>query len=152
MSSPGVRAFQMIKDLIGYVTSLSWGRQAALAMGLLASTFIVSLGTVLVVLVRLPVTYFRDGHTFPVAEQHPIIRWTGRVLKNILGMILILIGLVLSIPGVPGQGLLTILIGLMLLEFPGKRRLERALISRPRILSSVNALRARFGRPALRLD
>ena len=142
----------MIKDLIGYVASLSWGRQAVLALGLLGGTFVVSLGAVLVVLVRLPVTYFRDGHKSPAAEQHPIIRWTGRVLKNILGLILILVGLVLSLPGVPGQGLLTVLIGLMLLEFPGKRRLERALISRPHILSSVNALRARFGKSALRLD
>jgi hypothetical protein len=142
----------VIKDLIGYVTSLSWGRQAVLAIGLLAGTFIVSLGTVLVVLVRLPVTYFRDDHASPAAAQHPIIRWTGRILKNILGIILILLGLVLSLPGVPGQGLLTVLIGLMLLDFPGKRRLERRLISQPRIVSSVNALRARFGKPRLQLD
>jgi len=142
----------MIEQLIGYVASLSWGRQAVLAAGLLVGTFVVSLGAVLVVLVRLPVTYFRDGHASRAAEQHPITRWTMRLLKNILGMILILIGLVLSLPGVPGQGLLTVLIGIMLLDFPGKRRLERALISRPRILSSVNALRARFGKPALQLD
>jgi hypothetical protein len=47
---------------------------------------------------------------------------------------------------------LTILIGLMLLNFPGKRRLERRLVSRPRILAAINALRAHFGKPALLLD
>jgi hypothetical protein len=30
----------------------------------------------------------------------------------------------MSVPGVPGQGLLTILLGVMLLDFPGRRSLE----------------------------
>jgi hypothetical protein len=40
-------------------------------------------------------------------------------------------GIILALPGVPGQGILTVLIGVMLLEFPGKRRLERAIVGRP---------------------
>jgi len=64
---------------------------------------------------------------------------------------LILLGLFLSLPGVPGQGILTILIGVMLLNFPGKRRLERWLVSRPRVLPVINGLRARFGKPPLLL-
>jgi hypothetical protein len=50
----------------------------------------------------------------------------------------------------PGQGVLTILAGLLLMDVPGKRRIERRLLARPGVLSRVNWLRARFGRPPLR--
>src|SRR5438128_1699646 len=69
--------------------------------------------------------------------------------RNALVVILILLGVLLSVPGVPGQGLLMVLIGLMLVDFPGRRRVEKALARRPGILATVNRLRARFGRPPL---
>jgi hypothetical protein len=59
------------------------------------------------------------------------------------------VGIVLTLPGVPGQGMLTILLGLMLLDVPGKRRLERRIVGRRRILKAINRLRKRFGRPPL---
>jgi hypothetical protein len=59
---------------------------------------------------------------------------------------------VLSLPGVPGQGVLTILLGVMLLDFPGKRGLELKLVSRPKVLNTINRIRHRFDRPPLLLD
>jgi hypothetical protein len=50
---------------------------------------------------------------------------------------------------VPGQGVLTMLAGVFLVDFPQRRRLERALIRRPSVLPQLNRLRARFGRPPL---
>jgi hypothetical protein len=79
-------------------------------------------------------------------------RWALRIARNALGWVLIVAGVVLSLPGVPGQGLLTILLGLMLVEFPGKRRLEQRLVRRPGVHRAINRLRARFGRPPLQLD
>ena len=64
----------------------------------------------------------------------------------ILGL-MVVVGMILALPGVPGQGLLTILIGLMLLDLPGKRRLERKIVGRPRILRTINRLRKRFRSP-----
>ena len=49
----------------------------------------------------------------------------------------------------PGQGVLTILIGLSLLEFPGKRRLEAKIVGQPTVLSTINNMRAKFGKPPL---
>jgi hypothetical protein len=49
----------------------------------------------------------------------------------------------------PGQGLLTMLIGISLMDFPGKRAIERSIIGRPLILKSINRIRQRFGRPPL---
>lgn len=84
--------------------------------------------------------------------RHPAIRAVGLVAKNAAGVVLVVLGLIMAVPGIPGQGILTIVIGTTLLDLPGKRRLERRLISRPWVLRPVNRLRARFHRPALELD
>ena len=116
-------------------------------------TFVVSLAVIGLLLVKLPATYFQAGHPRDFwIDRHPVLRWTGLILKNAGGVLLILLGLALSLPGIPGQGLLTILIGLMLIDFPGKHRLERTIISRPKILRTVNRLRARYDKRPLVLD
>lgn len=84
--------------------------------------------------------------------RHPAVRAFGLVAKNVAGVVLVVLGLIMSLPGVPGQGVLTMLIGSTLLDLPGKRGLERRLISRPWVLRPINRLRARFHRPALELD
>ena len=78
-----------------------------------------------------------------------MLRVVGVVGKNLLGVVLVIVGVILSLPGVPGQGLLTILLGVMLLDLPGKRRMEQWLVSRPNVLRFVNKLRERYGRPPL---
>lgn len=127
------------------IEDLTWG---GLLFG--ASLFLVTfVGSVLVVgvlLVKLPATYFQEFHPRSLwADRHPVLRFTALGGKNVLGAILVAVGLVLTLPGVPGQGLLTILVGLMLLDLPGKRRLERRIVGRPRILRAINRLRRRFG-------
>ena len=59
------------------------------------------------------------------------------------------LGILLSLPGVPGQGVLTILLGIMLSDFPGKVRLERKIVSYPKVLQALNKLRERFAKPPL---
>jgi hypothetical protein len=49
----------------------------------------------------------------------------------------------------PGQGLFTIIIGLMLSNYPGKYALEKKLISTPSILKSINWLRKKSNKPPL---
>jgi hypothetical protein len=102
------------------------------------------------ILVRLPADYFVGPHAPAFwRDRHPALRLAGRVLKNLVGVVLVVAGVVLSLPGVPGQGVLTILIGLMCLDLPGKRKLEQRLVRRPRILKFINGLRTRYGRPPL---
>ena len=64
---------------------------------------------------------------------------------EILGMILVFIGFILLF--LPGQGLLSILTGLVLMDFPGKYQLESRLIARPAIFRVVNRIRAAGGKP-----
>ncbi len=112
-----------------------------------------SLLVITVLLIQLPPTYFLDSHSRQLwIDRHRVIRWSGVVLKNLLGIFLILLGGILSIPGIPGQGLLTMLLGLVLLDFPGKRHLERAFLRRPRIQAAITQLRQRFGKAPFLLE
>lgn len=115
-----------------------------------AALFVVTNAAVVWIVLRLPHTYLTDRT--PAADRprrHPLVHLAWRLGKNLLGLLLVAVGVVLSLPGVPGQGLLTILIGVMLLDFPGKQRLEHKIIGQPRVLHSVNWLRRKFGRPEL---
>jgi hypothetical protein len=122
-----------------------------LAAALFALSSLLSLAAVTAVLVALPAGYFRDEAPAAAWPRSPLLRWLWRIVKNLLGLALVALGVLLSVPGVPGQGFLTILIGFILLDFPGKRGLERRLIARPAVLGAVNRLRARFGRPPMEL-
>jgi hypothetical protein len=79
------------------------------------------------------------------------LRIAALVGRNMLGVLLILLGLVMSLPGVPGQGLLMVLLGLMLTDIPGKRRLEQALVRRKLIQRAINSVRERFSKPAIQI-
>ena len=132
-----------------------WGATEFLvaSIALTATTAVVSLISVALVVVRIPTDYFA-GDTPPRlwADRHPLVRWPLLIFKNLLGVTLVALGAVMALPGVPGQGILTMLIGAMLLNFPGKRKMERWLIGRRGVLTAINKIRGRYGRPPLQLD
>ena len=124
-----------------------------LALLLFLALSAAGIGIVNAVLLRLPATYFSLSRTGGVGTNtHPVLRWTGLIIKNIIGVVVVAIGIVLTMPGVPGPGILTILLGIMLMDFPGKRRLERWLIRRPKVLAAVNRLRQQHGKAPFVLD
>jgi hypothetical protein len=126
---------------------LWWG----LAISVGAAVLTLLLGTVVVV--GWPVDRFKgEGPTHGGQARSGLVRALAFVGKNLAGGVLVLLGLIMAIPGVPGQGLLTVLIGLTLLSFPGKRRLERRFVRMPALLRAINRLRARFARPPLEID
>jgi hypothetical protein len=99
------------------------------------------------VVARLPREYFNRPQRAPLRESaaHPLVVLTLALLKNTLGALLVLLGLVMLVT--PGQGLLTLLVGLLLMNFPGKYRLERWLLRRPGVFGALNWLRGRRGVP-----
>ena len=146
-----------------HATLLAWLTTASLVM------LVLSLLTLPVVAVLLPedfiVARLRAGNaegvsrdakipSLPATEspgQTPPGRvwpWTLRILKNLAGGLLALAGLAMLV--LPGQGLLTLIVALVLLDLPGKQRLEARLLSQPRLLRMLNRTRQRFGRPPLR--
>jgi len=142
----------MFEWVTSFVSSITL-RGALLWLLIFVLTFGASLAIVSIVLVKLPATYFRKSHKKKfLADRPPIIRGIAIIGKNLLGVVLVVLGVLLSLPGVPGQGVLTILLGVMLLDFPGKPRLEHWIVSRPKILQTINKLRHRFSKPKLVLD
>jgi hypothetical protein len=108
-----------------------------------AFTFVATLVFVPWAIVRLPADYFHyhARHRALANTAHPVLRLLLLLAKNIGGCILVVMGLAMLV--LPGQGLLTILMGVLLLDFPGKFRFERWLVSRKLILRSCNWLRAK---------
>ena len=134
------------------ITGLTW-RSIIIGLMLFVVTFAARLGIVSLILIKLPADYFCSHYDRQLwAGRAPAVRIVAHIGKNVLGVLLIVLGIIMSLPGVPGQGLLTILLGVMLVDFPGKDRLEQKLLHRPAIRNSINKLRARFGRPPLQLD
>ncbi len=135
------------------VFELPWPASSALLPWLFALSLVSFVGSLIVIpwiLIRLPPNYFDERYPRTwLRDHHPILRFAGHLLKNAVGVIFILGGLAMLV--LPGQGLLTIVIGVSLLDFPGKRALERRLLSRPMVLQAINRLRQRFGRPPLAL-
>lgn len=132
--------------------SITW-QSVFIAVLLFVVTFTISLAIASFILVNIPSDYFRKDRPRNLwSDRHPAIRFIGLFVKNLLGVVLVVLGILMSIPGVPGQGILTILLGIMLLDFPGKRDLEHRLVSRPQVLKAINRLRHRFGREGLVLE
>ena len=120
--------------------------------GLSLLTFIVSLVLIPVFVAGLPADYFthpRRLHDY-AGDRHPFLHHLGIVLKNLLGVMLVGAGMAMLV--LPGQGILTMLIGIVLLNFPGKRRLERRIASQPQVRRGIDWVRARANQPPLLFD
>jgi hypothetical protein len=128
-----------------------WGNPTLLwSLGLVSFfSFFASLILIPYLVVRIPYDYFSESERQPSpwAEKHVLVRCVVLLIKNLLGFVFILLGLAMLV--LPGQGLLTLLIGVLLLNFPGKYRFERWLIQQPSVNKAVSWLRQRAGRRPL---
>lgn len=100
------------------------------------------------ILVRLPPHYFDERHPRRwMPDRHPALRLLGLIAKNAVGTVFLAVGIALLF--LPGQGILTILLGISLMDFPGKRYCERKIVGQPTVLKAINALRAKYEQPPL---
>ena len=127
--------------------ALGWPAQLALGLGVPVASFLAGLA----VMVGLPPDFFvrRSGVREALPRSRRALRLLLVVARNLLGLTVLLVGFVMALPLVPGPGVLFILLGLALVDFPGKRALQLRLLREPHVLSSVNKMRARFGRPPI---
>lgn len=125
-------------------TLSSWLSYPGIEVGLLVFSLVAVLASVLLVpwfLAKLPRDYLSQAQP-PSHGSMP-----RRILRNLLGVLLVLLGIAMLL--LPGQGLLTLLVGVLLVDLPGKHALVVRLLSRPKVLGLVNKLRARHGSPPL---
>ena len=122
-----------------------WQQPLLWASGLSLLALLATVVAIPWVVTRLPQDYFS-------CEKRVVWHWRSdervfvrvvAALKNILGLLLVVLGLIMLVT--PGQGILMLLIGLLLMNFPGKYRLERWLVMRPGVLRGLNWLREKQG-------
>lgn len=110
--------------------------------------FVGSLIAIPFILVRLPADFFDIRVPRPwMEDHHPVLRVLGHLVKNVVGAIFLFAGFLMLF--LPGQGILTMLIGISMLDFPGKRKVEAKLIGQPAVLNAINGMREKFGKPPL---
>ena len=112
-------------------------------------SFVATTGITVWCVVKLPANYFVNNGQRKSDQRVSASDWFRFLLRNLLAVALVGLGIILSLPGIPGQGVLTILLGVMISDFPGKERLERKIVSYPKVLEALNRLRERFGKPPL---
>jgi len=114
-------------------------------------TLVVSVFAIRYILIKLPSDYFLDQKPSFEGKQNLTLSVLFFILRNIIGLIFVLIGLILSLPGVVGQGVLTLLLGLSIMDFPGKRKLQLKIISQQVVINTINLVRAKASKPPLLL-
>jgi len=104
--------------------------------------FVTSLICIPLLVARLPQNVFLEAvHPHRGGKTNIFVQVLLLLLRNIFGVILLLAGILMLF--LPGQGLLTIVIALLLLSFPGKKKMFVYLIYRKRIQRSLDWLRRR---------
>ena len=129
----------MAAVLVGGVVSWLEANQTVLwwIFAASAAMFMAGLIGMPILLVRMRRDYFVRRRPREVAG------WTVLIIKNFVGLTLLLAGIAMLV--LPGQGLITILVAISLLNFPGKRRLERRIVSQPSVLRAINWIRSKAG-------
>lgn len=134
---------------------VAWVREHAVLFQVLGAAslamFVLSLVVFPLVVISLPPDYFVRERRDPVRQlrRRPLLWAAVMVVKNLLGAALIAAGVAMLV--LPGQGLLTILMGLALTNFPGKFTLERRFVRVPSVGRALNRIRSAAGRPPLEI-
>ena len=112
--------------------------------------FILSLLGVSWFIAQIPEDYFLTTKRSPsgLEKKAPVLRLLLLIGKNFLGVCLIAGGLLMLV--LPGQGLITIITGLLLIDYPGKFQLEQKIVSIPSVLRTLNWIRRKAKKPLLK--
>lgn len=112
--------------------------------------FVLSLLLIPYLVTRIPTDYFVEAKRVPTVQSFSRSAFLRSLARNLVGTLLVLAGITMLL--LPGQGILTILVGLFVADFPGKYQLERQIVCKPAILKSLNWIRRRQNIPALRVN
>ena len=132
-----IEIFNVYKNLILWFGSISL---FVFLFSLLSIKWLVSL---------IPEDYFINKKDSKIKTGNIFIWYIVLIFKNLIGYSLILCGIMMLV--LPGQGLFTIIIGLMMSNYPGKYSIEKKFIAIPTILKSINWLRRKSNKPPIRI-
>ena len=140
----------MINQLFITSNFRQWSWLIPWVFGLSVIAFIGSIIGVWFVLIRLPEDYLTRDSVPELNDSRRSAGWLMRkIAMNFAGLIFLFAGIVMLFT--PGQGILSILVGITMMDFPGKRKLIRKILARPKVLKAINKLRKRSNVPPLRV-
>ena len=138
----------MIEQILQWIHFDQWRWLLPWMFGFSVIVFIGSLIGVWLVLVHLPEDYLTNEKPVNLLGfQSKLINVFIKVVRNLMGLGFLLVGMVMLLT--PGQGILSIVVGIVFLEFPGKRKLIHKIVAFPRVLNSINAIRRKANKPPL---
>lgn len=135
----------MMDLVLGFVN-----RHKFMIGGISLAMFLASVVLVPVFIQILPEDYFlrRKIRTKPSWVPMPL-HLIYLVAKNVVGIVLIALGLAMLV--LPGQGLLTLIVGIILTDIPGERQAFLFVLRKTPVLKGMNWLRERKGIPPFRI-
>ena len=134
---------QLSQQIINYKSYIFWLGAISFAI------FVFSLLSIKWLVSLIPSDYFINKKTSKFKSKYPVMWLVSMIIKNLIGYVLIIGGILMLV--LPGQGLFTIFIGLMMSNYPGKYFIERKFIAIPSVLKTINWLRKRSNQEPLKV-
>ena len=136
---------------------ISWSSMNSDLLFLLGSlsVFILIISVFMMVLIIsfLPEDYFKSDNRNLISSiqnsKYPLLKLLVLITKNFFGILLLLSGILMLV--LPGQGILTIITGLVFMDYPGKYKFERKLLRQKGVINSINWIRSRLSKPPLKV-
>ena len=119
------------------------------------SIFILMISVFMMILIIsfLPENYFKSENRNLISSiqnsNYPILKLLVLIIKNFFGVLLLMSGILMLV--LPGQGILTIITGLVFMDYPGKYKFERKLLRQKGVINSINWIRSRLSKPSLKV-
>ena len=136
---------------------ISWSSMNSDLLFLLGSLsifiLIISVFMMVLIISFLPEDYFKSENRNLISSvqnsRYPLIKLLVLITKNFFGILLLLSGILMLV--LPGQGILTIITGLVFMDYPGKYKFERKLLRQKGVINSINWIRSRLSKPSLKV-
>tara|TARA_B100000424_G_C22833284_1_gene445018 strand:+ start:293 stop:724 length:432 start_codon:yes stop_codon:yes gene_type:complete len=114
---------------------------------------IISVFMMVIIISFLPEDYFKSENRNLISSvqnsRYPLLKLLVLITKNFFGVLLLLSGILMLV--LPGQGILTIITGLVFIDYPGKYKFERKLLRQKGVINSINWIRSRLSKPSLKV-
>ncbi len=136
---------------------ISWSSMNSDVLFLLGSLsifiLIISIFMMVLIISFLPEDYFKSENRNLISSvqnsRYPLLKLLALITKNFFGVLLLLSGVLMLV--LPGQGILTIITGLVFIDYPGKYKFERKLLRQKGVINSINWIRSRLSKPSLKV-
>ena len=136
---------------------ISWSSMNSDLLFLLGSLsifiLIISVFMMVLIISFLPEDYFKSENRNLISSvqnsRYPLLKLLVFITKNFFGVLLLLSGILMLV--LPGQGILTIITGLVFMDYPGKYKFERKLLRQKGVINSINWIRSLLNKPSLKV-